>query len=504
MRAWSRCRRLVQGATVLLVILIIAARASETNAAIRRLSLPDCIRIALEHNLDVKIVRCDVELRKIALSGTYGAYEPTLNISGAHNYSALPGGIDEQNRPYPGTTSDQDAYQASIAELLPLGLRFSLNGDIQRVVGSDSSGAFANASGTASIKMRQPLLKDFWIDASRLAIRLSHKDLAISELSLREQIMNLVTAVETGYYDLLLAQERIQIQQEALDRAQKLVNDSKKRVEAGTQARQDEKQAESELSARQADLLGAQGALVIQEYAIKRLMSDNFNEWENVTLEVIGTLEARLEPLSLAESWRKGLIQRPDLLQMKVGLERQGIVLKYLNNQRYPQLDLVGSYGQAGTGSTYEDALGGIRMGDSPFYSFGAALTIPLAGNRAAREQYRAGKVQVDQSLLRLKQLEQDIMVQIGIAVQTAETRLAQVDKTRQSRLFAETALEGEQKKFENGRSSSFFIVQFQRDLTSARVSEAVALADYNKALAQLALNAGTTLERDHVDLDIR
>ena len=199
-----------------------------------------------------------------------------------------------------------------------------------------------------------------------------------------------------------------------------------------------------------------------------------------------------------------GLTRRPDLLQMKVDLERQGIILKYLNNQRFPQLDLVGSYGQAGTGADYNDALSGIRKGDSPFYTYGAGLSIPLTGNRSARERYRAGKAEMDQSLLRLKELEQEIMVQIGVAMETAQTTFAQVEKTRQSRAFAESALEAEQKKLENGKSTSFVVVQLQKDLTAAKLAELAALGEYNKALAALALRTGTILDRNNLALEIK
>src|SRR5258707_1196490 len=50
----------------------------------------------------------------------------------------------------------------------------------------------------------------------------------------------------------------------------------KRRVDVGTMARLDEKQAESQVSARQADLFGARGLLVAQEYQLKNLLSDNF------------------------------------------------------------------------------------------------------------------------------------------------------------------------------------------------------------------------------------
>ena len=73
-----------------------------------------------------------------------------------------------------------------------------------------------------------------------------------------------------------------------------------------------------------------------------------------------------------------------------------------------------------------------------------------------------------------------------------------------EARTYAEAALDAEQKKLENGKSTSFLVLQAQRDLTARSSDEIRALADYNKALAQLALNEGTTLERNKLSVDIK
>jgi outer membrane protein TolC len=191
-------------------------------------------------------------------------------------------------------------------------------------------------------------------------------------------------------------------------------------------------------------------------------------------------------------------------LEARENVERQGIVLKYLRNQIYPELDLIGSYAFTGTGAGYNDALAGIQKANSPSWTFGAQLTMPLAGNRSALETYRSNKAQKEQLVAQLKQLEQNIMVQIAVSVEQARTRFAQVDATRQSRLFAEAALEAEQQKLDHGRSTSFVVVQLQRDLTTARLAELAAVSQYNQALANLALNEGTTLERDKLSLEFK
>ena len=475
-----------------------------TNTTARPLSLIECIQIALEHNLDVKVARFGPEIARQNLSVAYGAYEPTFEVGGTHSFSTSPGGIDTQNRPFPGTTTEGDAYHAGIVAQLPTGLRLDLGSDLSSRSGLSPSGPFENADGSASIQLRQPILKNFWIDNNRLTIQVNKKQLQISELGLRGQIINVVTAVQLAYYDLLLAGERIKVQEQALQLAERLVNESKRRVGVGTLARLDEKQAESQVSARQADLFGAQGTFVAQEYQMKNLLSDNFAAWEGIGIEPTETLTVVTNELDLHQSWGRGLAQRPDLLQSKVDLERQGVVLKYLRNQIFPQLDLVGSYGQVGSDRGYGGALDGIRSGNSPSYTFGAVLSIPIAGNRSARANYRANKAELNQSLMRLKRLEQDIMVEIGVAVEQARTRFAQVDATKQSRTFAAVALEAAQRKLENGRTTSFEVLSLQRDLTTAQLAELAALADYNKALAQLALREGTTMERNKLNLELK
>jgi outer membrane protein TolC len=105
---------------------------------------------------------------------------------------------------------------------------------------------------------------------------------------------------------------------------------------------------------------------------------------------------------------------------------------------------------------------------------------------------------------LELKKLEQTILVEIDDAVGQVKNSLERVEATRQASLFAEAALDAEQKKLENGKSTSFQVLQFQRDLTDARSREIRALADYNIALTNLAFREGSTLERKRISLEVK
>jgi outer membrane protein TolC len=92
----------------------------------------------------------------------------------------------------------------------------------------------------------------------------------------------------------------------------------------------------------------------------------------------------------------------------------------------------------------------------------------------------------------------------VADAINQIESRYAQVGSTRQARTYAEAALLAEEKKLENGLSTTFMVLQMQEILTAALTAEAQALVDYNKALAQLAFAEGSTMERQHLKLQAK
>lgn len=476
---------------------------AQTISPVRPLSLKECIQLALGHNLDVKIERFNPAIARHSLSLAYGGFDPIFDGSGIHRFSLSPGGIDEKNRPYSGTTTDSDSFSAGIGGLLPSGLSYDLSGDLANAGGANPSGRFENSQGAASIQLRQPLLKNFWIDSTRLNIRVSRNRLKTSELALRQQIMNTVTSVELAYYDLMLAQESVKVQEKALQLAEELLDANRERVKQGVLAALDEKQAESLVAVQRSALLAVGRARYSQQNVLKGLLSDRLSDWADVTIEPTGELSASKKPVSRQESWQKGMTMRPDFLQAKLDWERFGLNRMFNYNQLFPQVDMVGSYGHSGSDREYSGGLDQIQRGSSPFYSYGVVMAIPLS-NRAARARYKISKAEQQQAQVRLQKLEQTMLLQIDDAVKQVETAFARVGTTREARQFAEMALEAEQTKLENGKSISFYVLQLQRDLTAARSEEVQALAEYNKGLARLALSEGTVLERHELKIEVK
>ena len=533
--------RILQNVLAGFCVAMVAASAQTTNSVTKSLTLEDCLQTALQHNFDVQIKRYGPEIARYTLGLSYAGYDPTFTFSGEHDYTRAPGGVDPQGRPFGGTESDSDSFRTGINGLLPWGLTYDLGGSLADRAGTQPGSVpdlnspfivtnsfvdvntgntitqyitnyntvparfpFENTSGSIGfLQLRQPVLKNSWIDSTRLSIAINKRNLKISDLDLRSQIMSTVTAVEEAYYNLIFAEENVKVQEAALELAKRLLAENKKRVEVGALAPLDEKQAQSQVASSEADLLAAQGTRGTQQRVLKNLLSDDYSKWGDVDPQPTEPLLAVPQSFNKQESWERGLSQRPDLLQAKLSLEKQGYVVRFQKNQLFPQLDLFGTYGFNASSSEYSGAFDQFQRGNSPFYSAGAQVTVPM-GNAAARNNYKAAKATKAQITLQLKQLEQTVLVQIENAIAIAVTSFERIKATREASRYAQDALEAEQKKLENGKSTNFEVLQLQKNLTAARSAEIRALADYNIALAELALNEGTTLERRHVTLEVK
>lgn len=478
------------------------ALAQTTNKTVS-LSLEDCLQMALKHNLNLRIERYEPQIAQFSLDAARAGYEPTFDFSATKRSSSVQSRFDpDTGNLILGNETQTDSFSTGIRGQLPTGLTYDLGGDLARNSGTFyTSGKQYNSS--VGISLTQPLLRNFLTDSTRYNIQLSRRQLRSSEFLLNQQIMQVVTQVEQAYYDLIFARENMKVQQAALGLAERSLSDNKKRVEVGALAPLDEKQAESEVAARKADLLSAERTLSEQENVLKNLLTDDYLLIHGDEYVPTETLNAPVPMLNLQDSWYRGLNQRPDLLNARVQVERQNITVAYNKNQMLPQLDLIGSYGRSGlsTDTHMASALEDVKEGNNPRHSYGAVFTIPL-GNRAARSRYRSAMAQKEQMLLQLKQVEQTVMVEIDNAVKVAKTNFERIEATRQARLYAEAALDAEQKKLENGKSTSFQVLQLQRDLTSRRSEEIRALADYNKSLADLSQKEGATLERHGINLE--
>ena len=463
--------------TLLLLPALLCILAATVCGEERALSLGECIHLALDHNLDLQSGRRDPLIAEQNLREAAAGYEPSFRVRSG----------------YRSTTTEQDgvldetgggSYEAGLAGQLASGMTYSLGANRK---------ATPNENSLVGGEVRQPLLKNRSTDSLRLQIGLSHLELQSSRSGLHDLLMNVVTDVEFAYYDLVAARDQLRIIQQANELASELVKSHRKQVEVGRMARLDEKQAQAAVATSEAALLAASNRVTRRENALKLLITDDFADWVDTAIVPTSAMQQKVTAVSREASWARALTDRPDIIRAKLQLEKENVQLRFAKNQRFPSLDLAASYGLSGTDEN-------VRDGETPDYSVGLVFSMPL-GNGEARARLEARRIRKQQALLAYKKLEQRVMAEVANALNDVQSSAGRVTATAQARAFAETALEAEEKRLANGKSTNFVVLQLQNDLTQARLNETLAIVDYNRALATLALREASTLKRHSVDL---
>jgi outer membrane protein TolC len=226
-----------------------------------------------------------------------------------------------------------------------------------------------------------------------------------------------------------------------------------------------------------------------------------------------------------AELERIALQFRPDYLAATRQLTNTQISLEGTRNAVRPEIDIVanainsGLAGGAnslyttapgaiapgpgtllGYGGNYGSALGQIFRRDYPTYSIGLNLTLPLR-NRQAEADLARDELQLRQTQVRNRQLENQVRVQVEDALIALQRSKAAYEAATETRKLQEQSLEIEQERFNVGLSTNFLVIQYQSYVAQARSAEVAALGTYSKARTQLDSVMGIILRANNITL---
>jgi outer membrane protein TolC len=198
------------------------------------------------------------------------------------------------------------------------------------------------------------------------------------------------------------------------------------------------------------------------------------------------------------------LANRTDLSQARKQLEQTDISIKFVRNQRLPAVNAILNYGLAGVAGTrtlydldpitgfpiqtgsaqrsFSDALRDVFGNEFKTWSLQLQVNYPI-GTSTAEAALAQSRIQRQQSVTQLEQLQMRIATQVRDAARQVDTSLRRVEATRKSRELSQRRYEAEQKRMTVGLSTTFQLVQAQRDLANARQSELNAIIDYNRAI---------------------
>ena len=483
------------------------------------LTLDEAVARALERNLDLAVQRLNPQVFDLNLAQQLAAYRPTFDTNFQNNSRTNPSSTQLDGGE--SVVSDIVTVNSGVSQEVGWGGgRYQVNFNNNRSASTNFFSSF-NPSYRSSVQASytQPLLRGFRIDPIRQGIQVTRINRDIADIDLRQTVTNTVSAVRDAYWELVYATRSVEVQQQALELAEALVRDNEARVEIGTLAPIDVVQARSEAAARRQTLAQAEQALATAELVLKQLIVDGTgDEYWRATLNPIDLPTLSPAPIDLEGTIRRALDERTDLERSRRQLDINEVNLSSMRNQRLPSVDLTGSYqlqGQGGTrfvrsglgGAVLTEVPGGINDAfdqlvdlDYPVWTVQLNVSYPI-GPSAADAAYARAQLQTQQVQAQLRQLELQVATEVTNAVLQIRAIARRIEAATAARELAEEQLAAEQSRFDAGLSTNFFVVQAQRDLSTAQDTELRAILDQQKALIELDRVQRTSLSQAGIQI---
>jgi outer membrane protein len=372
------------------------------------------------------------------------------------------------------------------------------------------------------VSVTQPLLRGFGSEINRRFIHIAKNSEKISDYVFQQQVISTVAGVTRLYDDLVSLNADYRVKQQTLATAQRLLEDNRNKVDQGTLAPIEATRAEAQVASARQDVINTEGYVRQQEIILKNVLARNWGDDPIVhEARIIPTDTLGLEPLPAqtpAEIVAQALTNRPEYQAAKLQLTNSQISLKGTRNELLPEIDVVGNVQTSGIAGPFNPASGAatnypgvngnygtvldqILKGTYPSVSVGINLTLPVR-NRIAQADVARDELQVRQTQVRLKQLENQIRAEVEDGLIALQRTRAAYEAATQTTRLQEQSLEIEQEKFDVGLSTNFLVIQYQGYVAQARSTEVAALDAYAKAKTQYERSVGLTLNNHNVSID--
>jgi len=506
-----------------------------------------------------QISATEVLRTKAGLGTPAGSFDPTLTGTLGWERRTIP-----INNPFlAGTGTVLQSiinYSAQsnfgLTQGFPTGTAYSITWNNSRSSTSNPS-TFLNPSTSSTLVLgfSQPLLNGFGFLPNTRFLKVAKNNKRIADLTFELQLVTTVSQVQNMYWDLVFAREDVKVKQRSVELAEKLYNDNKRQVEIGTLAPIEVVRAEAEVARTRQDLIVAQTFLLQQQTLLKNAITKNPVAAGLAEVEVVPTDAITKPPIpeamTLDQAVKEAWAKRPDVKQSRIDLENRDITTRASRNALLPSLTLSGAFSGTGlagnarqtvttptgtfrstgnpvvdtagnplliggvpafTGATnttsttflaqggYSDSLDILRRFAFPTYGVQLSLNIPVM-NRSAQAANVRAQLEQKQAEANYQKLQNGIVVEVRNAQIALEQNRARVEAAQKSRELAERTLDAEQKKYQLGASTIFFVIQAQRDLAAAQSTEVSALVALTKAKVEFERSLGRTLEVNRISV---
>ncbi len=485
------------------------------------LSLRDAILLTLENNSNVHIEETQIEAQKFALLNQFSPFDPSLqssiNVSrySTPTYSQLQGtGITGNTTQNSLSQTGQVSYSQTFTPGTNIVASVSSN-----KISTNNSYYYFNPyfNSVLSFTFNQPLLRGAGRFANTAYIRIARRSLDQSRSSFEGEVNDAILQVISQYWLAVQARGALDVQQESQKLAEASYQRDKRSLELGALPPLDIYRSESEVAARKVGVIQSRYALDQAEEALRLIIGADRDPGVHA-LELDLTEKPQptgeLETIDAGTALAQALSQRPELEAIKDSLANDETSIRLAHNQLEPNLQLQGFYQSSGLGGNQFNittgalvAPGGFGSSMSQLFGFGypgygASLTLSLpVKNHGGQAALGSALVSRTRDLSTSGQIREQITREVHDAVeQLEEARMALAAGT-ESYDLAQKTLTSEQRKFELGAETNFFVLDAQAKLAQAELTLLQTQVNYRLALAAVGHSTGDLLSPYHVQI---
>ncbi|BDU76575.1 TolC family protein [Mesoterricola sediminis] len=458
-----------------------------------RLSLQEAIQISLKNNLQVDIARQARESTVSGIQTNLGAFDWGLTADAAIGKQDF----SNSTTPADGTTKKR-TFDVGLAKAFTWGGNFSVNyGPAYSSTDGTSYGTPYTTtnpwSGTLSATYSQALLQGFGRQITMAPLIIARKSAQAADYTFQQSIISLVASTESQYWDLVYAERFLASKKTSLELAQKQLRENTIRMQVGTMAPIDVTSAEAQVAQAEQDIISAEAALANAKDALVRSLFPNAERpasLETTDAPTLGHIQ-----LDEAGAVKMALDRRVELKSARIAKENAEINAKVYENKLLPSLSAYATYnGQSDVRGSYGTVNSDLTGFKYPGYTVGVKFAMPIQNN-TAKGNLSAARAGLRSSELSLKDQELSIILQVRQNLRNVEAMEKAVKAAEKTRYYQQKNLEAEQKKFENGMSTNFVVLQVMTNLDNARSAELQAQINYAKAVTALEQAVGNLLE---------
>jgi outer membrane protein TolC len=451
------------------------------------------------------------------------SFDPQLSVQGLVDHTTLTQ-VNTINYGVPILKQNTIELASSYSQAFSLGTNFNITDyGIRQTTNSIYNILSPELTTNFNLTVNQPLLQGFGLATNKRFIHIAQKNLQLTDLGFRAQVIATITQVENIYWDLVNAYQDSQIKERSLAYANEILSDDQKQLQLQAVPAMQVMKDESAVAASEGDLTVARTTLRLNELLIKNALTKtiddpNLADMPVIPLDLLGTPDHNAsEPIEqlIAEAEKN----RPDVSEDQIAMQIAQNNLKTIKNELLPRLSVYGQFIGAGFGgqvnpvcalqsectTTLPTGFSGAFQNtfnySSPEYQLGFQLNVTLRNRVAKADQFRA-VLDYRQKELTFEQQKKYILLDVRNSQYALQQAQARVTSSQKARDLAQRTFDIAKQEQKLGAMSTYDTLAAEQTLAISESAMVVAQSAFEKAKVDIDRATGSTLDRMTVSID--